>query len=199
MVPEPASPKITAVYGFLGSGKTTVMLALAEEAVAQGRRAAIVVNEAGQVPVDGRLLRVGGLPVKEIFSGCICCSVVGDFIETLRALFQEPGLRQIFIEPSGMADAPSLFASLNKHVHSELTRLLVLDAARLHILFQAAKNLISGQLSQADLILLNKIDAVDAAQRIEVDRILAAQKPTADIFPVVAREGLPPAVVARLI
>ena len=64
MVPEPASPKITAVYGFLGSGKTTVMLALAEEAVAQGRRAAIVVNEAGQVPVDGRLLRVGGLPVK---------------------------------------------------------------------------------------------------------------------------------------
>src|SRR5208337_4721830 len=102
MFPEPAPLKITAVYGFLGSGKTTVMLALAEEAVARGRRAAIVVNEAGRVPVDGRMLRVGGLPVKEIFSGCICCSVVGDFIETLRALSREPELNQIFIEPSGM-------------------------------------------------------------------------------------------------
>jgi G3E family GTPase len=199
MFSHPAPPKITAVYGFLGSGKTTVMLALAEEAVARGRRAAIVVNEAGQVPIDGRMLRVGGLPVKEIFSGCICCSVVGDLIETLRVLSLEPELKQIFIEPSGMADAPNLFATLNKHVHSELTRLLVLDAARLHILIQAAKTLISGQLSQADLILLNKIDAVNKAKRPEVDRLLTDQRPTADIFPVSAREGLPPDVVARLI
>jgi G3E family GTPase len=166
------------------------MLQLARAVVAAGQKAALVVNEAGQVPVDGKLLSVGGLPVKEIFAGCICCSVVGDFIETLRALRQDPELTYILVEPSGMADAPRLFESLQKHVEA-VTKLMILDAPRLPLLLKAAGRLIRGQGEAADVVLLNKMDAMDSQQARETAALVSGLRLRAPLHEVSAAAGLP--------
>lgn len=191
--------KIIAVYGFLGSGKTTVMMALARALVGAGRRAALVVNEAGDVPVDGKLLSAGGLPVREIFAGCICCSVVGDFIDTLRALQQDPELDYILIEPSGMADAPRLFDSLEKHTSENLLKLMVLDGPRLELLLKAAGNLIKGQLDAAQTILLNKIDAMNPQQIQEAREVIKGLSVQTPIHEVSASTGLPDELLSDIL
>ncbi|MCK4984438.1 MAG: hypothetical protein KAS40_02910 [Desulfobacterales bacterium] len=191
--------KILAIYGFLGSGKTTVMMELARSIVNRGHKAALVVNEAGDVPVDGKLLEISGLPVKEIFAGCICCSVVGDFVETLRALAGDPLLDYILIEPSGMADAPRLFASIEKHTQFAVSKVLILDAPRLPLLLKAAGRLIHSQLETAGIILMNKLDALSAEQAAEARRLLPERAADAVLFETSALNGLPSDLINEIL
>jgi len=191
--------KILAIYGFLGSGKTTVMMELARSIVKRGHKAALVVNEAGDVPVDGKLLEISGLPVKEIFAGCICCSVVGDFVETLRALAGDPLLDYILIEPSGMADAPRLFASIEKHTQFTVSKVLILDAPRLPLLLKAAGRLIRSQLETAGIILMNKLDALSVEQAAEARRLLPERAADAMLFETSALNGLPSDLINEIL
>lgn len=191
--------KIVAIYGFLGSGKTTVMMELARSIVDRGHKAALVVNEAGDVPVDGKRLEISGLPVKEIFAGCICCSVVGDFVETLRALAGDPLLDYILIEPSGMADAPRLFASIEKHTQFTVSKVLILDAPRLPLLLKAAGRLIHSQLETAGIILMNKLDALSAEQAAEARRLLPERVADAALFETSALNGLPSDLINEIL
>ncbi len=191
--------KIVAIYGFLGSGKTTVMMELARSIVNRGHKAALVVNEAGDVPVDGKWLEFSGLPVKEIFAGCICCSVVGDFVETLRALAGEPLLDYILIEPSGMADAPRLFASIEKHTQFTVSKVLILDAPRLSLLLKAAGRLIHSQIETAGIILMNKLDALSAEQAAEARRLLPERAADATLFESSALNGLPSDLINEIL
>ncbi len=193
-------PKIVAVYGFLGSGKTTVMMQLARKIVSAGSKAAIVVNEAGDIPIDGKLLDAGGFPVKEIFAGCICCAALGDFIGALKALQKMDGINYILIEPSGMAEAPAFFSSVRKHVTEGLTKALVLDGPRLLLLLKAARPLITNQIKAADLILLNKMDAVGKAQLLELERTLEELHVNkAHVHKVSAKNGVPDNLLARML
>lgn len=191
--------KILAIYGFLGSGKTTVMMELARSIVDRGHKAALVVNEAGDVPVDGKLLEISGLPVKEIFAGCICCSVVGDFVETLRALAGDPLLDYILIEPSGMADAPRLFASIEKHTQFTVSKVLILDAPRLPLLLKAAGRLIHSQIETAGIILMNKLDALSVEQAAEARRLLPERAADAVLFETSALNGLPSDLINEIL
>lgn len=183
--------RVVVIYGFLGSGKTTLMLQLAERVAASGKRAAIVVNEAGKMPVDGKLLSVAGLPVREIFAGCICCSVVGDFVKTLAALGSSGEFSRILVEPSGMADAPRLFESLLKHCSYPLRKILVLDGVRLALLMKAARPLMEGQIGEADIILLNKADLVGGEDKAELHVLIEQCAHHAPVYPVSALLGIP--------
>ena len=87
--------KLLCIAGFLGSGKTTVLLELARTMTQSGLQLAIVENEIGDVGVDGGYVREAGLPVQELFGGCICCTLQTGLVETLRAL---AALRAIPIE-----------------------------------------------------------------------------------------------------
>lgn len=191
--------KILAIYGFLGSGKTTVMMALARSIVDCGQKAALVVNEAGDIPIDGKWLKISGLPVKEIFAGCICCTVVGDFVETLRTLARDPSLGYILIEPSGLADAPRLFISIEKHTHLPVSKVLILDASRLPLLLKAAGRLIQGQLETAGIILLNKLDALSAKQAVEVRRLIPERAIGTVLVEISALNGLPPGLIDEIL
>ena len=191
--------KILAIYGFLGSGKTTVMMELARSIVERGHKAALVVNEAGDVPIDGKWLEISGLPVKEIFAGCICCTVVGDFVETLRTLAGDPSLDYILIEPSGMADAPRLFASIEKHTHFTVSKVLILDASRLPLLLKAAGPLIQSQLETASIILMNKLDALSAKQAVEARRLIPERATSVALFETTALNGLPPELIEEIL
>jgi G3E family GTPase len=183
--------RVVVIYGFLGSGKTTLMLHLAERITASGNRAAIVVNEAGKVPVDGKLLTAAGLPVREIFAGCICCSVVGDFVETLAALVGSGEFSRVFVEPSGMADAPRLFESLLRHGGFPLRKILVLDGVRLPLLMKAARPLMEGQIREADIILLNKADAINGDDKGRLCGLIEQCVHHAPVYPVSVLPGLP--------
>ncbi|GBE00693.1 putative metal chaperone YciC [bacterium BMS3Bbin06] len=183
--------KIIVVYGFLGSGKTTLMMEFAKRIVASGNKVAVVVNEAGKVPIDGKLISVAGLPVREIFAGCICCSIVGDFISTLNALMEDTGLAYILVEPSGMADAPRLFETIEKHAGRLGKKVLVLDGARLPILVKAVSPLIKGQVQTADIILLNKMDAVANENLDELESLLRILPHSAPVYRISARKGVP--------
>jgi len=190
--------RVLIIYGFLGSGKTTLMLHLAQHITASGKRAAIVVNEAGKVPVDGKLLSVAGLPVREIFAGCVCCSVVGDFIETLAALGGSGEFSFILVEPSGMADAPRLFESLLRHGGFPLRKILVLDGVRLWLLMKAARPLIIGQIREADIILLNKRDLIAAEDESGLNVLIEQYAHHAQVYPVSALKGVPDDLIEKL-
>lgn len=191
--------RVVIIYGFLGSGKTTLMLKAAERVTASGKRAAIVVNEAGKVPVDGKLLSMAGLPVREIFAGCICCSVVGDFVETLAALRSSGELSCILVEPSGMADAPRLFKSLVKHGGFHFRKVLVLDGIRLALLMKVTRPLMEGQIREADLILLNKMDAVNGDDKDRLCILIEQCAHDAPVYPVSVMQGLPEALMENIL
>ena len=167
-------PKVVAVYGFLGSGKTTLMLDLARKAAAANRQSAVLINEAGDVPVDGKLFTINGLTVREIFGGCICCSLVGDFIETLKVMLSVPKLDYIFVEPSGMADARQLFHSIQKHLKVPISRIMLLDGPRLPLLLKAASGILTRQFEAAEIVLLNKVDAMTRDRLAEAQGLLVS-------------------------
>jgi len=95
--------KLLCIAGFLGSGKTTVLLELARTMTQSGLQLAIVENEIGDVGVDGGYVREAGLPVQELFGGCICCTLQTGLVETLRALELQYAPDWVVVEPTGLA------------------------------------------------------------------------------------------------
>ncbi len=224
----PTRIPVTVVTGFLGAGKTTLLRHLVEHA--DGRRLALVVNEFGEVGVDGALLRACGLPgcgdedIVELANGCICCTVADDFLPTMRRLLSRPEPPDhILIETSGLAlPKPLVKAFTWPEVRTRATvdgvvavvdaravadGLFAADPAAVERQRQADPaldhktplgELFEEQLACADLVVLNKWDAVAAAERARVQRIVAAHlRPGVRTVP--ARFGrVPPAVLLGL-
>ncbi|MCX7842098.1 MAG: GTP-binding protein [Clostridia bacterium] len=97
-----AKIKADVISGFLGAGKTTLLSKYAAYRIKQGERIAIIENEFGETGIDGAFLKNEGLSVYEIVNGCICCSLKGDIISTLKALAAEKDLARVIIEPTGI-------------------------------------------------------------------------------------------------
>ncbi|MBQ8758748.1 MAG: cobalamin biosynthesis protein CobW, partial [Clostridia bacterium] len=93
--------KIDIFSGFLGAGKTTLIKKLIKEAYA-GERLVLIENEFGETGIDGGFLKESGIQINEMNSGCICCSLVGDFAEALSKVLEEYAPDRILIEPSGV-------------------------------------------------------------------------------------------------
>jgi G3E family GTPase len=93
--------KIDIFSGFLGAGKTTLIKKLISEAY-KGERVVLIENEFGEIGIDGGFLKEAGIEITEMNSGCICCSLVGDFAEALKKVLEEYSPDRIIIEPSGV-------------------------------------------------------------------------------------------------
>lgn len=169
--------KILILGGFLGSGKTSVLLQLAhylvgQSSVDQKTRVAIIENEIGQIGIDDKVLRGNGYEVRDIFSGCVCCSLNSDLLSGIREIESSVDPDWLIIEATGVAFpdkiAESIFANLG-FISQIVT---IVDASRWKRIRIPLEYLIEGQLSDAHLILINKTDLVDESELAVVENDL---------------------------
>ncbi|HLA82026.1 MAG TPA: GTP-binding protein [Thermoleophilia bacterium] len=154
-------PELLIFSGFLGSGKTTLIMALAGELAAQRRKTAFIVNEIGEIGVDQSVMRDGGLEVFELTSGCICCQIGVDMVKTLEMLAREHEPEVIIVEASGVATPAGVVEALAYYRGRSFRRVRsigVLDPTRLEALFEVMTPLIESQISQVEEIVITKID-----------------------------------------
>ena len=153
---------IIQVGGFLGSGKTTLMIRLGKAIGAAGRKVVIIVNEVGEVGVDGDVLEANKLRTVEITEGCICCSLSGTLQSTLRTVKKELSPDVVLIEPTGLA----LPKRINQIVRTSMVEpegsftVVLVDSFRIGDLLEANGTFFLRQLEGSDLIGLNKVDII---------------------------------------
>lgn len=171
--------------GFLGSGKTTLILALAGQAALERSRVCVLVNEVGEVGIDGEVIRLGDLQVVEITGGCICCQIGADLVRALRDLEQEFRPDLVIVEASGIATPEGVLDSIRRYPPRTLESLLtvtVVDPVRFEALYEVLTPLIEGQIAGADRIVITKADEA-AAWEVEAARGVAGRlAPAAPIF-----------------
>ena len=188
--------------GFLGSGKTTLILPLSRVVVQSGYRVAIIINEIGEIGIDNQLMRQLKLNVWELVAGCICCTLSGDLIATLQKLDlnHEPDL--VIVEASGTADPKSILGALRYYRGRSLTSVrtvTVVDPLRLSILIEVMTPLITSQIQCADLIIVSKNDLATSEQ-IESARQSAREiNPTASIVSAATRGHLEAELISELL
>jgi G3E family GTPase len=166
--------KILILGGFLGSGKTTVLLQLARYLVEQSTsgsqtKVAIIENEIGQIGIDDKVLRSNGYSVTDIFSGCVCCSLNSDLISGIQEIRKETDPQWVVIEATGVAFPDKIAETLFINLGLESQIITLVDAKRWHRIRIPLENLIIGQLNDAQLILLNKTDLVEEAELLAIE------------------------------
>ena len=172
--------KITQVAGFLGCGKTTLMLILSRKLAGDGeRKVALVVNEIGEIPVDGKVMEESGMRVKDIGGGCICCEVAATFAKTVYGLHRDFNPDHLLVEPTGVAVPHQVKMAARmggRDAKISLGPAIVLfDATRPAELLDMDMlgQLVVTQIKDADVVAISKVDAVDegatdeAAQKIQ--------------------------------
>ena len=150
--------KIDIFSGFLGAGKTTLIKKLIREAYA-GEKLVLVENEFGEIGIDGGFMEEAGIQVSEINSGCICCSLVGDFRLALQKVYEEYQPDRILIEPSGVGKLSDVVKSVeaveneNMKINSMVT---VADAKRIKVYLKNFGEFCSNQIEHAGCIVLSR-------------------------------------------
>jgi G3E family GTPase len=158
--------KIVLIAGYLGSGKTTLIIALSKKLAGEGTKVAILVNDVGVVPVDGAVMQEYGLTVKDIGGGCICCQVAGNLLKTLETLAASVRPDIVIIEPTGIAvpDAirQTVLLSARKNAVEMGHTIVLFDTSRAAKLltYDTLKRLVSLQIRDATIIGLSKSDLV---------------------------------------
>ena len=176
---------VTVVTGFLGSGKTTLINRILSEQ--HGRRIAVIVNEFGEVSIDGQLiLRDDQEDLVEFNNGCLCCTVRGDLIETLAKLKSRAELDAILIETTGLADpapvASTFFIADEISADTKLDSFVTLaDAVNLETNLRQSHEA-QEQIAFADIVLLNKTDLVTKEQLAVAERRIRGLNPMAKIY-----------------
>src|SRR5699024_2972896 len=111
-----AMTKIDIYSGFLGAGKTTLIKKMIQEAY-KGEKLVLIENDSGEVGIDGGFLQEAGIQITEMNSGCICCSLVGDFGKALNQVIEEYAPERILIEPSGVGKLSDVIAAVKRVLH----------------------------------------------------------------------------------
>ncbi|MEK3748066.1 GTP-binding protein [Paenibacillus sp. FSL E2-8871] len=184
--------------GFLGSGKTTLLQRLLDHWKNQGLRPAVVMNELGEVNLDGLLVEQT-VPMAELLGGCICCSIRSDLSTELATLIKKETPDVVVIEATGAANPLEIVdgvTEISLYQKVELKSLItVVDAAHLLELYRAQQGatyrLMQEQIRCASVLLLNKIDRITAEEAEEVNAVLRKWNAYAPILPTVRCEVEP--------
>ena len=153
--------KIDIISGFLGAGKTTLIQKLIKEVYA-GKKVVLVENEFGEIGIDGGFLKDAGIVVNEINSGCICCTLQGDFRNALQEVVKKYDPDHIIIEPSGVGKLSDILAVVKDVEGLQLNSYsTVVDAKRCEIYHKNFKEFFDDQISTAACVILSRIQLVD--------------------------------------
>ncbi|MBE7558545.1 GTP-binding protein [bacterium] len=178
--------KVHVVTGFLGSGKTTFLLNFVPR-MARGERILILVNEFSQLGIDGPILSRGGLSTIELPHGCICCTLAVGLLQTLEKARFELAADRVLIEPTGIAVPSQIHTLLSQPPADGWCEvgpyIGMVDAGRYRQMATGLYVFWNDQVETSDVLLLNKIDKVTAAEREAITADLSARNPTARIFP----------------
>ena len=184
--------KMLIIAGFLGSGKTTLLLEVARRLTAASQKIAIIENEVGEIGIDGKYLRQEGLQVQELFGGCICCTLSVDLISTLEKVEQlyQPGLT--IIEPTGLASPGDVVTAVRNYAPmvTDIMVLVLLDAARYELLYEMLTPLLTAQIQSADIVAINKIDAVEGANIDLISKNVNQLNPQARVVAISAEKRI---------
>jgi G3E family GTPase len=183
---------ILCIAGFLGSGKTTVLLEVARAMAEDGTRLAVIENEIGEVGIDGGYVREQGLPVQELFGGCICCTLQAGLVETLRTVQNRYEPDWVIIEPTGLAAPGDLLGVVVDNCPDvDMIRVLtIVDAARWPMLLEIVEPLVTAQIETADIVVVNKVDEVDDDALAAVMRSVRGLVGKSTVLPVSAATGV---------
>ena len=158
--------KIDIFSGFLGAGKTTLIKKLITEAY-QGEKLVLIENEFGEIGIDGGFLSEAGIQINEMNSGCICCSLVGDFAEALKKVIDEYNPDRILIEPSGvgkLSDVVSAVKNADTHGTELNGATTVVDANKCKMHMKNFGEFFNNQIENAACIILSHTDGISDAK-----------------------------------
>lgn len=182
-------PDVLLFSGFLGSGKTTLIMAVAKELAARGCKTAFIVNEVGEVGVDQTIMRDGGLQVFELTAGCICCTIGADLIKTLEMLARDHRPQTVIVEASGIATPRGIVEAFAYYRGEPLGRVRsvgVLDPTRLEALLEVMTPLLESQVSEVDEIIISKVDEASVQEIERAEAVIRRLNPQAPVHRVSA-------------
>ena len=154
--------KIDIYSGFLGAGKTTLIKKMIQEAYA-GQKLVLIENEFGEIGIDGGFLQEAGINITEMNSGCICCSLVGDFGKALEQVITEYNPDRIVIEPSGVGKLSDVIGAVEKVTNENVTlgyTVAVCDAGKVKVYMKNFGEFYNNQIETASTIILSRTDSV---------------------------------------
>ena len=158
--------KIDIYSGFLGAGKTTLIKKMIQEAY-KGQKLVLIENEFGEIGIDGGFLQDAGINITEMNSGCICCSLVGDFGKALEQVIQQYDPDRIIIEPSGVGKLSDVIGAVNKVTNENVTlgyTVAVVDAGKVKVYMKNFGEFYNNQVETASTIILSRTDAIPQAK-----------------------------------
>ena len=164
--------KIDIFSGFLGAGKTTLIRKLIAEGY-KGEKLVLIENEFGEIAIDGGFLKDAGVEITEMNSGCICCTLVGDFTKALKKVMEDFAPDRIIIEPSGVGKLSDVAKAVEKvegaHIGAKVT---VVDAGKCRMYMRNFGEFFNDQVENADLIVLSRTDTAGEAKTLAAAELL---------------------------
>ena len=169
--------------GFLGAGKTTLIKKMIQEAYC-GQQLVLIENEFGEIGIDGGFLQEAGINITEMNSGCICCSLVGDFGKALNEVISKYHPDRVIIEPSGVGKLSDVVAAVEKVTGEDVRlgyRVAVADAGKVKVYMKNFGEFYNNQIETASTIILSRTDAIAQAKLDAAVELLRQHNQTATL------------------
>ena len=189
------------IGGFLGSGKTSFLLQLARYMVEKRgiKKVVLLENEVGEVGVDDKVLKGAGYQVKNMFAGCVCCTLSGSLPLTIKEIQAQLNPDWIIMETTGMAFPLEIKKNLMNSIEQPSKICCLVDARRWLRLVAHLDNILQHQLEEADIILINKSDLVDAKTLEDVRASISSFNPDATCHAVSSTSGIAPEILEQIL
>ncbi len=176
--------KVDIYSGFLGAGKTTLIKKMIAEGY-KGQKLVLIENEFGEIGIDGGFLKEAGINITEMNSGCICCSLVGDFGKALTKVINEYHPDRIIIEPSGVGKLSDVIGAVNKVTGTDVTlgyTVAVADAGKVKVYTKNFGEFYNNQVETASTIILSRTDSIPQAKLDAAVELLRSHNQVATII-----------------